>query len=203
VPVVANTEWLESTALGRAEWLKYMALFVNEEHKATALFDAMNGRYQSLRTRATALPASDRPLVMTGIAINGAFHIAGGRSYVAGLIADAGGRYVWADNAESGAPTVDLEAQLRRAANADIWINGGGWKNLAAMLDDEPRNGVFKAYRHKQVWVYERRLTAAGANDYWTRSITHPDLVLADLVKILHPDLLPGHVFEWYMQVPE
>ena len=153
VPVVANTEWLESTALGRAEWLKYMALFVNEERKATALFDAMNGRYQTLRARATALPASNRPLVMTGIAINGAFHIAGGRSYVAALIADAGGRYVWADNADSGAPTVDLEAQLRRAANADIWINGGGWKNLAAMLDEEPRNALFKAYATSR-WVY-------------------------------------------------
>jgi iron complex transport system substrate-binding protein len=52
------------------------------------------------------------------------------------------------------------------------------------------------------VWVYERRLTPAGGNDYWSRSITHPDLVLADLVKILHPRLAPGHAFEWYMPVP-
>jgi iron complex transport system substrate-binding protein len=109
---------------------------------------------------------------------------------------------VWADNTATGSPSVDLEAQLRRASNADVWINGGGWKNLAAMLDDEPRYAEFKAYRTGQVWVYERRVTPAGGNDYWSRSISHPDLVLADLVKILHPALAADHPFEWYMQVP-
>ncbi len=51
------------------------------------------------------------------------------------------------------------------------------------------------------MWVYERRVTPAGANDYWSRSVTHPDLVLADLVKIFHPQLAPDHTFEWYMPV--
>ena len=60
----------------------------------------------------------------------------------------------------------------------------------------------FKAFRNGQVWVYERRRQPSGANDYWTRSVSHPDLVLADLVKIFHPALMRDHVFEWYMQVP-
>jgi iron complex transport system substrate-binding protein len=96
---------------------------------------------------------------------------------------------------------VDLEAQVRRASNADVWINGGGWKSLAAMLDDEPRYAEFKAYRQGQVWVYERRQTRTGGNDYWSRSVTHPDLLLGDLVKIFHPELSPAHAFEWYMPV--
>jgi iron complex transport system substrate-binding protein len=95
-----------------------------------------------------------------------------------------------------------MEAQLARAANADVWINGGGWKSLRAMLDDEPRYAAFKAFRDGAVWVYERRLTASGANDYWSRSVTQPDVVLADLLKILHPALARDHVFEWYMPVP-
>ena len=130
------------------------------------------------------------------------FVIAGGRSYVAALIKDAGGRYVWADNTAAATASVDLEAQIQRAADADVWINGGGWKSLAAMLDDEPRYSAFKAYRQGQVWVYERRETPAGGNDYWSRSVTHPDLVLADLVKIFHPQLASDHAFEWYMPVP-
>ena len=76
----------------------------------------------------------------------------------------------------SASASVDLEAQIQRAANADVWINGGGWKSLPAMLDDEPRYAAFKAYRQGQVWVYERRQTPTGANDYWSRSVTHPDL---------------------------
>ena len=202
VPVVANSEWREPTALGRAEWLKYMALFLNEERRAQAVYGVMKRRYRSLSVRATARPVAEWPLVMTGRSTRGLFSIAGGRSYVAALIRDAGGRYVWADNASVGFASVDLEAQIQRAADADIWINGGGWKNRAAMTEDEPRYAAFKAYRQGQVWVYERRETATGANDYWSRSVTRPDLVLADLVKIFHPTLAPEHAFEWYMPVP-
>ncbi len=201
VPVVANSEWLESTAIGRAEWLKYMAVFLNEERKAQALYNAMKTRYRTVSARAIARPEAERPLVMTGRSTRGQFSIAGGRSYVAALIKDAGGRYAWADNASVGYASVDLEAQIRRAALADIWINGGGWANLGAMLEDEPRYAEFKAYRQGQVWVYERRVTSTGSNDYWSRSVTHPDLVLADLVKIFHPTLMPARTFEWYMPV--
>jgi iron complex transport system substrate-binding protein len=203
VPVVANTEWLEPSALGRAEWVKYMALFLNEERRATVSYSGMKERYRSLSARALARAEPERPLVMTGRSTRGLFTIAGGRSYVAALIKDAGGRYVWADNTSAASASIDLEAQVQRAANADVWINGGGWKNLPAMLDDEPRYAAFKAYRQGQVWVYERRQTPAGANDYWSRSVTRPDLVLADLVKIFHPRLTPEHVFEWYMPVPQ
>ncbi|HMB80232.1 MAG TPA: ABC transporter substrate-binding protein, partial [Vicinamibacterales bacterium] len=197
-----NTEWLEPIALGRAEWLKYMALYLNEERKAQAVYGAMKARYRALSARATAMPEAERPLVMTGRSTRGVFTIAGGRSYVAALITDAGGRYAWADNTAAAGTPVDLEAQLQRAANADVWINGGGWKSLAGMLDDEPRYAAFKAWRQGRVWVYERGETATTGNDYWSRSVTHPDLVLADLVKIFHPRLAADHAFEWYMPVP-
>ena len=82
---------------------------------------------------------------------------------------------------------IDLEAQIRRARTADIWINGGGWKTLPAMLEDEPRYAEFEAHRRGRVWGYERRLTPAGGNDYWSRSITRPDIVLADIVEDLSP----------------
>jgi iron complex transport system substrate-binding protein len=202
IPVVANTEWLERTALGRAEWLKYMAVFLNEERRAQSLYGALTHRYRASSARATAVPESMRPLVMTGRSTRGTFIIAGGRSYVAALIRDAGGRYVWSDNAATGTASVDLEAQIRRAASADIWIHGGGWRNLPAMLEEEPRYAGFKAYQRGQVWVYERRLTQTGANDYWSRGVTRPDIVLSDLVKIFHPSLVPSHAFEWYMPVP-
>ena len=70
------------------------------------------------------------------------------------------------------------------------------------MVKDDARYGLFKAYRNRQVWVYERLVTPAGGNDYWSRAVSHPDLLLADLVKIFHPGLVPQHEFQWYLQVP-
>lgn len=201
IPIVANHEWLEPTALARAEWLKYMAVFLNEERAGQRLYGEMKARYRALSARAAAIPDARKPAVMTGRGARGEFVIAGGRSYVAGLITDAGGRYVWADNDATGSETIDLEAQLARARNADIWINGGGWPSLGAMVQDEPRYGLFKAYRTGQVWVYERRVTPTGGNDYWSRAVSHPDLVLADLVKIFHPELVPDHELQWYLPV--
>jgi len=201
IAVVANHEWLEPTALARGEWLKYMALFLNEERAAQRTYADVKSRYRALSARATSTPRDRQPNVMTGRGQHGDFVIAGGRSYVAALIKDAGGRYVWADNTATGSETIDLEAQMKRAGNADIWINGGGWSNLAAMVKEEPRYGLFKAYRDGQVWVYERRVNAVGASDYWSRAVSHPDLVLADLVKIFHPALMPEHQFQWYLQV--
>jgi iron complex transport system substrate-binding protein len=202
IPVVANHEWLEPTALARAEWLKFLALFLNEERQAQRLHGEMKGRYRALSARARAVPDAGKPTVMTGRGTRGDFVIAGGRSYVAALIADAGGRYVWADDTATGSVTIDLEAQLARAGAADVWINGGGWASLASMLAGEPRYALFKAQRTGQVWVYERRVTANGGNDYWSRGVSHPDLVLADLVKIFHPALAASHELQWYQQVP-
>lgn len=202
IPVVANNEWLEPTALARGEWLKYMALFLNDERAAERVYGDVTGRYHDLSARANAGAENGKPTVMTGRGTRGDFVIAGGRSYVAALIKDAGGRYVWADNTAAGSATLDLEAQIRRAGNADIWINGGEWRSLASMVKDEPRYGEFKACRTGQVWVYELRVTPTGANDYWTRAVSHPELVLADLVKIFHPSLVPQHEFQWYLQVP-
>lgn len=202
IPVVANIEWLESTALARAEWLKYMALFLNEERVAQHAFEAVRARYRDLTARALAVPEASRPRVMTGRSARGTFTVAGGRSYVAALIRDAGGRYVWADNDATGSVDVDFEAQLVRAARADVWINGGGWRNRVEMLQHEPRYAEFKAFRDGQVWVYERLDRLDTANDYWSRSVSHPDLLLADLVKIFLPSVVPSHAFEWYVQVP-
>jgi iron complex transport system substrate-binding protein len=199
VPVAVNVEWQESTALGRAEWVKFVALFLNEERAATTHYAAMKARYRALSSRATA--ATTRPRVMTGRSTNGRFVIAGGRSYVSALIADAGGQYVWADNPSAGTAAVDFEEQIQRAANADVWINGGGWKNREMMLVDEPRYAIFKAYQTRQVWVYERRMMSSGSNEYWSRSVNRPDVLLADLIKILHPRLMRDHAFEWYMTV--
>ncbi len=202
IPVVANIEWLEPDALGRAEWIKYIALFLNEEARAEASYAAMKARYRTLSARAASVPDSARPLVMTGRSSRGRFAAAGGRSYVAALIRDAGGRYVWADEGSVGAMAVDLEAQVRRAADADIWINGGGWTDVQSMLADEPRYAEFKAFRSGQVWVYDRPTASGAPNDYWSRSVSRPDLVLADLIALFHPSLLPRHRFEWYVRLP-
>ena len=202
IAVVENQDWQESSALARAEWLKFMALFLNEEELANRQFDAIRDRYMALKERTNRIPNEKRPRVMTGLIYRGMFEIAGGASYVARLISDAGGNYVWADNQASGGASVDLESQIARASDADVWINGGDWKSLGAMLSEEQRYKQFKAFQRGNVWSYNRIVTSSGGYDYWSRGITRPDLILGDLIKIFHPELAQDHEFVWYKQVP-
>jgi iron complex transport system substrate-binding protein len=89
-----------------------------------------------------------------------------------------------------------MEMQLERASNAEFWVNGQPWTSLASMLADEPRYVEFRAFRQGNVWQPYN-------NDYWSRSVTRPDLMLADLIKIFHPDLARDHDFVWYRRVPQ
>jgi len=202
IAVVTNVEWQESSALARAEWIKFMAAFLNEERKARDQFDAVRERYSVFKERASRIPEKQRPRVMTGLVYRGTFDIAGGASYVAQLISDAGGVYVWADNNASGGTTVDLESQIARASDSDFWINGGDWMSLKAMLAEEPRYRQFKPFVRGNVWLYNRLVSDNGGYDYWSRGITRPDLILGDLIKIFHPELAADHEFVWYKQVP-
>ena len=202
IAVVTNVEWQESTALARAEWLKFMAVFLNEERKAGEQFEAIRDRYMAFRDRVSKIPENARPRVMTGTLYRGMFDIAGGDSYVARLIDDAGGVYVWADNKASGGATVDMESQIARASDADVWINGGDWTSLKAMLAEEQRYRQFKPFQLGNVWLYNRITNENGGYDYWSRGITRPDLILGDLIKIFHPKLAEDHEFVWYKQVP-
>ena len=142
-------------ALARAEWLKlYGGLPERGAQGADALW-CDEGALSVVEPESDwRCPDAERPLVMTGRSTRGQF-VDRGRPILRRprSIRDAGGRYAWADDTSAASTSVDLEAQVRRAANADVWINGGGWKSLAAMLDDEPRYAAFKAYRQGQVWI--------------------------------------------------
>ena len=106
------------------------------------------------------------------------------------------------DATRRGSLELDLEAQLERAGDAEIWINGStSWASLAAMTDEEPRYGEFAAHAAGEVWVYNRIQNENGGVDYFERGVTRPDLVLTDLLKIFHPELAEDREFEWYQQV--
>ena len=202
VNIVTSVEWQEASGLARAEWLKFMALFLNEERKAGDQFNVIRDRYAKLKERVRDISEEDRPRIMTGSVYRGMFDISGGASYVSRLISDAGGVYVWADNKASGGTSVDMEAQIARASEADIWINGGDWKSRKQMLAEEERYTLFKAFRNGNVWLYNRVVNSGGGYDYWSRGVTRPDLILGDLIKIFHPELAKDHEFVWYKQVP-
>ncbi len=189
-------EYMEPTPLGRAEWIKFMALFFNREKKAALLFDNIARQYEAVKQGTKKV--ATRPTVFTGKSIDGTWYMSGGNSYMAAFLKDAGAHFLWSDNTSRRSLHLDFESVLKKAADADYWLNTGLWKSLAEGRAEDARYAFFAAFKAGRIYNNNALLNSEGGNDYWERGIVNPHLVLADMIKIFHPELLPDHKLEWY-----
>ncbi|MCS6826645.1 MAG: ABC transporter substrate-binding protein [Caldilinea sp.] len=197
--VVLNSEYMETSPLGRVEWIKFTAAFFNEEAKATEVFNGIANRYNAMSAVATA--AETKPTVFTGAMYGDAWYMPGGRSYVARFLEDAGAVYLWADDETTGSIPLGFETVFERAADADFWLNPGSWTSRAEVVAADERYTQFRAYQVGAMYNNNARLNENGGNDYWEGGLANPDVVLADLIKIFHPDLLPQHTLFYYRKL--
>lgn len=198
IPVLADAEWLENDPLGRAEWIKYFAALTGTEAKAAEFFDAVAHDYTALAGKvADAAPVQ----VVPGQPYQGTWYVPGGKSFNSRLIADAGGTTAWADNTSTGSVTTDLETVLGNSGKAPAWLASTTWTTKAEALAEEPRFAEFAAFKNGNVWNAAKDVSAKGGNNYYELGVARPDLILGDLVAILHPDLMPGHDFAFYTKL--
>jgi len=199
IPVVLNADYLEETPLGRAEWIKFTAAFFVKDTEADSVFRRIEENY--LRLKAKAKDPSSYPMVYTGIVYGDIWYQPGGRSYAARFINDAAGNYVWSHNSESGSLALNFEEVYAQAHNADYWIGVGSYNSLAEIGAQDPRYKQFDAFKEAQVYNYNARIGATGGNEFLELGYARPDMVLADLLYILHPELLPGHQLYFYKKL--
>lgn len=199
LPAMLIGDYAEQTALGRAEWVKVIGMLLGRDREAVEVFDAMESDYLTLAEKARA--ASPKPTVLLNTDFQGTWYVPGGNAYEAKLLADAGARYVWADDPSSSALALDVEAVLDRAQDADIWLNPGTATSLTELAGMDRRYTTFRAFREGRVYNHTEGVTPGGPQDFWETGACRPDLVLRDIVKVLHPELVPEHQWEWYCQL--
>ncbi|NJK78936.1 MAG: ABC transporter substrate-binding protein [Chloroflexaceae bacterium] len=199
VPVVINADYMETSPLGRAEWVKFTAALFNRERSAENLFERVAEEYNDLA--ALADTAEQRPTVFTEAPFQGIWYLPGGESYAATLLADAGAAYLWAEDASTGSLALDFEVVYEQALTADYWLNPGIWTSREEMLEADERFGDFAAFQNGNVYNATSRTTPAGGNDYREGGVLNPQLILADLISIFHPDLLPDHELFYFERV--
>lgn len=195
LPVVIDADFLDATPLGVAEWGKFISVFFNTEAIAQESFDGVNTRYEEVAT--LAKNAESQPTVFANTPFSGTWYMPGGASYVATLIRDAGGEYLWADDETTGSIMLSLEEVLDTAVDADYWVNI--FQNTAAdVLALDERLDEFAAFQNGQMYTNNARLNANYGSDFYENGYANPDVLLADLVKIFHPDMLPDHELYYY-----
>lgn len=202
IPFAINAAYLEHSPLARSEWLKFTAAFFNKAHEAERLFDDLAARYRTYATLTKGLPVEQRLTVLVGELNRGTWFVPGGEGYLARLIEDAGGRYGWADDRRRASFPLDFEVILDRGQQADYWlVSRNDWFTLADLRANDERYQALKAYQKDHVYNYNARLNEKGVNDYWERGVVEPHVLLADLISIFHPTLLPGHARKYYRRL--
>jgi iron complex transport system substrate-binding protein len=191
IPVLLNAEYLEENPLGRAEWIKVTAAFFNKEKIADSVFTAIEQRYLELKNKASN--ASHQPSIISGIMYGDTWFAPGGSSWVARFFSDAGGNYLWKDQGESGSLELSFEAMLEKGQDADYWIGIADFKSKSVLAASQSRYQYFKAFENGALYSYTKLEGEKGGNGYLELGYARPDLVLADIIHMLHPDLLPNY----------
>lgn len=194
IPLLPHLGYKEMTPLGQAEWIKCMGLLVGLESEAIARFETIEKRYNELLQLTAGV--KKRPVVFSGELRGGNWYAVGGKSFLAQLFRDAGADYFLKDDTRSGGVTLDFETVYSQADKADFWriLNSyPGEFSYNALKAEDSRYADFRAFREKGVVYCNLRERA-----FYESSPTQPEVVLADLIRAFHPDLLPDHTPVYY-----
>ena len=199
VPVLLISEWLENTPLGRAEWVKLMAAFVNKEKLVNDKFATIEKEYKRLAE--IGRKAAKKPHIIVGMPYKGSWFVPDGTSFMTRFFKDAGASYNWYNVKGTGSMGMSFESVAPIALKADYWINSGIAHTKADIEALDVRYTYFKPYKNNTIYNFNKKVNDLGSNDYWESGVVNPHIVLSDLIKILHPDLLPDHELVYYKQI--
>lgn len=193
IPLVPMAAYNEESPLGRAEWIKMIALFTGQEQKADSIFAGIKLRYEQLKELTTQI--NDKPTVFSGKMRSGSWYVPGGKSFYAHYFRDAGAKYIIEDSIQ-GAYPIDFETIYKKAANCDYWRIIHPEKKDFSLKDlamQDSRYMDFKAFKEKKVIFCNIK-----EKPYYEEAAIKPDVILADYIYYFHPNLLPYYKTTFY-----
>ena len=199
IPIIECADYMETSALGSAEWIRFYGMLFGREALADSIFASVEKNYNELKKLATS--QTKKPKLMCEVKSGSAWYVSGGRSTTGKLYADAGADYAFASYPNAGGIPLSFETVFDKAQDADIWLikyNQATDLTLTSLREDYAPYAQFKAHKQKQVYGCN-----TGLKTYYEDFPFHPDRVLKDLIKIFHPSLLPEYELKYFSKLAE
>ena len=191
IPIIYNGDWVEASALAKAEWIKFFGALYQKEKEADVIFKQIKTDY--LEAKLLAAKVKNRPTVLSGAMHKDIWYLPSGTSPEAQLLKDANVDYLWSDTKGSGSLALNFESVLVKAQAADIWLNPSFYPSLPAIEKANSHYTKFKAFQEKEVYSFVNKTGETGGVLYYELGMARPDLVLKDLIKICHPELMEDY----------
>lgn len=197
IPIIECADYMETSPLGRAEWMRFFGLLFGRKQQADSLFAEVEKRYASLKSLVDTV--SVRPTVLSELRNGSAWYTPGGHSTIGRLYADAGAAYVWADDTRSGSVPLSFETVFDRGRNADFWLfkyNETVDKTLSSLRAEYAPYAGFRAFQTGRVFACN-----TGKVPFYEETPFRPDWLLKDLILVFHPECLPGETARYFKQL--
>lgn len=197
IPILECADYMESTPLGRAEWIRFYGLLVGKEQEADAAFRKTEANY--LVIKALADSVSNRPTVLTEKKFGSSWFVPAGDSYMGNFLRDAGANYIFSDLEGAGSVPLAFETVLDKAIHADIWIvkyNQADEMTYADLRTEYTPYEHFDAFKKHHIYTCN-----SGKVPIYEEFPMHPDYLLKDLLWVIHPELLPDYTPRYYRQM--
>lgn len=202
IPYLYIGDYLEQSPLGKAEWIVALGYLTGRESVAIKYMDSVSSNYNRVSYLAKeAIIGKKRPRVLLNTPFGESWYMPSNGNYLSRLIYDAGGTALNGGGKGNDSGIIDMETAFRLASDADFWLNVGAPRSIAELKGRLPIFGEVKPVRQGNVYNNTLRTNSAGGNDFYESGAIHPDIILSDIVEILHPEVLPSRKLQYYYQL--
>lgn len=199
IPLLQMVDNMETTPLGRAEWIKFLGELVGCRQSADSIFNSVEKEYMTIKAKAQSAQ-SKNPKVLVENMYQGVWYVSGGASYQATIIKDAGGDYAWADDNSSGSLFLSFEQVFDKAHDADVWLLKVFGQELTkdVIKDMDSRNMLFDAVSNGGVYY-----SNTAESNLFEEFPFHPELMLKDYIEIFHPEVFDNFTPRYFKQMTQ
>lgn len=199
IPIVVDASWLEESPLGRAEWIKFFALFLDKEEEANYVFKNIVKDYKSALHFVTA--TQNKPKILYGSMYGGIWYCPAGESYISKILTDAKTNYLWKNTPGTGSLSLQFEEVFIKAQKVDYWFSPGLSKTKMALKNNNKHYTQFLPYQKNKIYTYANTTGVTGGLLFFELGALRPDLILKDIIKICHPDVLATYESTFFKQL--
>ena len=197
IPIVECADYMESSPLARAEWLRFYGLLFGCEERADSLFQVVDKNYHQLK--ALAATAKTKPSILLDKVTSSVWYVPGGKSTIGQMIQDANTRYPWASDDHSGSVSLPFETVIEKAGETDFWLfRYSGQHDITSeeLLSEHHGYDHFRAFKNHEVYGCD-----VERSPFYEETPFHPDWLLNDFVRILHPELTDLAPLRYYKRM--
>ncbi|MFT5216898.1 MAG: iron complex transport system substrate-binding protein [Glaciecola sp.] len=191
IPVIYNGDWVESSPLAKAEWIKFFGALYNKEKEADSIFNQIESDYLSAKTLASNI--INKPKVLCGAMHKDVWYLPNGTSPEAQILKDANVNYLWSETSDKGSLALSFESVYTKAKDADFWLSPSYYSSLKTLAKANEHYTKFEAFKNKAIYTFANTTGETGGVLYYELGTARPDLVLKDIIKICHPEFLKDY----------